>query len=330
MRYEKLNVNELTVNWCSLQSGGPIGIGNVWWVDGTNGSNGNSGKSANSALKTIEAAESAMVASQNDKLNVLPASYNLTAELDWDKDFTRVVGQSASPIAGLDHWDRNIAIYTETAAVPYPLDVSGANCAFMNITFVNNGNDAGNLAALRANGYNCYYGNCAFFGVATAGVDDVEAAAALYCLNASNNLFEGCTIGQSTMDAREAANSGVLRYTGSIADGSPSHTGKFKGCRFLSQSVTQTVAMVALPGNFCLDGVWEFDDCLFFNKYVDWGASLNQVFYDNCGTTHAVVLHKCRAVGFSEWQTADRGLWFITSDMPEPGNTGGICAQPND
>ena len=56
MRHEKLSVGELTVDTI-IGRGAPeeMGIGDKWYIDGTNGSDGNSGKSANDALKSIDA-----------------------------------------------------------------------------------------------------------------------------------------------------------------------------------------------------------------------------------------------------------------------------------
>ena len=158
-----------------------------------------------------------------------------------------------------------------------------------------------------------------------AGNDDTVAAASLYiAASGMYPLFEDCIIGQNVWDVREGALSGVLRFTGTTGP----QNGIFRRCTFLSASETATVAMVALPVNSCIDRLWLFDNCHFENFSVNAAVRLNQVFYDNCGTTHSIMLHNCSAIGFDEWQDADQGNSYIGSNMPIVGVGGGLARNP--
>jgi len=277
---------------------------------------------------TVTAAEDACVASRNDVVLVYPGAYDEAAEIDWDKAQTHLVGLGG-PNAWGDYSEPAVCIYTDTTAVAQVLDVTGQNCQFHNFVVGNFGNNTGNLAALKLNKYGCYFKNVGFHGCNTAGSDGVTAAAALYIHdNGSYPVFDDCVIGQNCWDIRTAANSGILRFTGSSAGGSGPWNGTFNRCKFLSRAETATVAIVALPQNYSCQGVWTFNDCLFSNFWTNHADNLNQVFYDNDGATHSIVLHNCTAVGVDEWQDADAGNNWIGADMPIVGVGGGLVANP--
>lgn len=263
---------------------------------------------------------------RNDVVLVAPGAYDIGAELDWTKQATHMLGMGGANQMG-DYSEPNVVIYTDTAAVAQTIDLSGANCQFQNVSIHNWGNDAGNLAALKLDNYGCKFKNVGFAGTATAGNDDVVAAASLYIDGSgSYPIFENCVIGQNCWDVREGANSGVLRFTGTAGTGP--YNGHFKNCRFLSRSETATVAMVALPADYCIHGDWFFEDCHFSNYSSNWQNNLNQVFYDNVASSHMIMLKRCTAIGIDEWQDADAGNSHIGADMPIVGTGGGLARNP--
>ena len=105
----------------------------------------------------------------------------------------------------------------------------------------------------------------------------------------------------------------------------------FKNCKFFSQGTTAGVPMVrsAAGGNEALDRIHTFEDCLFANTSGS-NATLTEVFSDASLTWHNIILRRCTALGYDEWQTADLGgdHGYITADMPITGVAGGHARRP--
>jgi len=270
---------------------------------------------------SLAAGEDALVASRNDCLLVYPGAYDETAELAWDKANTHLMGLGGPNIGG-DWSEPNVVLYSDETDCASVLTVTGANSQFHNFVVSNYGNDAACLTAATCNIYGTRWKNVAFQGVMTAGNDDTVAAASLYIGGAGMYpVFEDCVIGQDVWDAREGANSGMLRFTGIVRP----NGGIFKRCRFLSRSVTATAALVALPVNTCIGRGWVFEDCHFSNFY-DGTTLLNQVFYTVTGTQQLTVqLKNCTMVGFSSWQ--DGTFNIVYGDMPIAEKSGGRMLQ---
>jgi len=275
---------------------------------------------------TVATAYAATTSGRNDVVAVTPGAYDETSSITWANSNTHLVGLGSPNVMG-DYSEYNVVIYTDSTDNASTINMTGNNNQVINCTIQNAGNNAACLTAFTLNGYGNYFKNVSFQGVMTAGNDDTVAAASLYiAAGGSYPIFEDCYIGQNCWDVREGALSGVLRFTGTGAGGP--YNGTFRRCRFLSRSDTATVAMVALPANYCMHGIWLFDNCTFENYANNWGTNLNQVFYDNCGTTHGIFLHHCGAIGIDEWQDADAGNNYIGADMPIVGVGGGLVANP--
>jgi len=314
---------------------GPIGmgVGNIKYMVTAKASTNLYYKKLNEAgipdneiFTTLATAFAATTASQNDVVAATPGAYDETAELAWNKAQTHLVGLGGPNTNG-DWSEPNVVIYTDSTDVASVITVTGANCQFWNATVSNYGDNTACLTAFTLNKYGCYFNNMTFQGMMTAGSDGVVAAAALYIDgDGMYPVFDDCTIGQNVWDTREGALSGVLRFTNTAGTGP--QNGRFNRCKFLSCSETATVAMVAIPVNYAIGRGWLFDNCYFENFSVNWAINLNQVFYDNCGTTHSIMLHNCSALGIDEWQDADQGNNYIGSNMPIVGVGGGLARNP--
>ena len=278
------------------------------------------GIKSDSIFTTVTEAEDACVADRNDVVAVTPGAYDEEAEIDWDKEYTHLVGLGGANI-GADYSEYGVVIYTDTTAVAKVLDVTGHHSQFHNFIVENNANNAGNLAAANIGAYGTRWKGVAFHGNMQATQNATEACASLYIGAAGMYpLVEDCIIGQDVWGTRAAANSGVLRF--SETGGRP-NGGIFRRCQFLSTGSTVTCAMVAIPAATSSGRGWLFDSCTF-QHFNDAGASLNQAFYSvGSGVQkHSMLLHNCSAFGIDEWQDADDDVVIAT--MPITGTGGGL------
>jgi hypothetical protein len=276
----------------------------------------------------ISQAFAAASAYRNDTVVAFPGAYNITTELAWNKPQTHFCGMGGPNQRG-DYSEPEVVLYTDTAAVANTVTVSGYNCIFKNATIQNAGANAGNLSALNLTARGCYFENMSIQGTMATGQLDVVAAASLYIGAAAYYPeFRNCIIGQNVWGTRSGALSGVIRFTNTSSATCPQNV-LFDHCTVLSASETVTTAMVALPANNALDRMAEFRDCTFHNFSVNDAIKLNQVIYDNCGTSHSILLTgACAAIGIDEWQDADGGNTRIGSTMPIVGLGGGLARNP--
>ena len=271
-------------------------------------------------------AYNATTAYRNDVLLVAPGAHALTAELDWTKSNTHLVGM-AGPNALSDYSEPGVSIYTITANVAQTVDLTGNYCQFRGANFTNNCDDADNLAAFNVNGYGAYFKNCSFHGIMGSTQGSTVVCASLYIDSlGSGYRFDDCVIGQNQWVVRTGALQGHVRYINT--SGTSSANGRFNDCTFLSASETVTSAMVAIPHVLATDRFHLFNRCVFTNFSVNWGIRLNQVFY-NAGAmqTTDILLKDCAAYGFDEWQDSDLGTMY-ESNMPVATVGGGLAKEP--
>jgi len=270
---------------------------------------------------TVATAYAATTASQNDVIVVMPGAHVVATEIAWSKSSVHMVG-AGGPNTNGDWSEPNVVIYSSATDCASTITVTGNNCQFYNVTISNYGNNAACLTPFTLNSYGCYFSNCAFQGNMTTNQNTTVAAASLYIAGGGMYpVFDNCTIGQDVWGVRSGANSGQLRFTGSVQP----NGGWLRHCRIPSRSVTATCAAVALPANGAIGRGWIFDNCIFSNEYASPFTNLTHVFYDNDAAGQSFLLRQCTAVGYAQWQSADRRIF---ADMPIVGTGGGLCAEP--
>lgn len=302
---------------------------------------------------TPVSALAATTTGRNDVILVSPEVFTTTAELDWTKHNTHMIGLGGpnnqgryAPAGVAPDMHGGATIYCATTQVQSTLHLSGYRNQFHNISIINAGNHAENLQALRIcagvasnAAYGNYFKRCTIQGIMTAN----QIATALCCsLNigsgSSYYMFEDCIIGQNTYGgARTTSLQGHLLYPGVYETGGGGgagygpQNGKFNRCDFLSRGASVDVPMVYVMagGNEALDRDHIFRDCVFTN-WAGANTLLDRVFKDSCGSYHNIILHNPTMQGYTYWEIIAGGdaAGRIWTSAPITGTGGGISREP--
>lgn len=257
---------------------------------------------------------------RNDAVLVFPGAYDVDTSTTWSKYNTHMMGLGGPNTLG-DWSEPNVVLYTDNIATAQIINLTGANCQFRNLTISNYGNNAACLTAMIINKYGAYFKNVHFQGNMTTNQCTTAAAASLYIAGSGMYcVFDDCTIGQDVWGTRSGANSGQLRFTGTVQPNGI----WFRDCRILSRSDTATCAAVALPANGAVGRGLTFTRCSFQNLHTSH-TNLTHVFYDNDDAGQTICLQACNAMGYAQWQSKDRRIF---ADMPITGTGGGLCLEP--
>jgi len=327
---KKRNLDSSLIQWIMSETGLGPGIGELQYVALAAASTSqyrtqlqSMGVDEISLLPSV--AEAKMVAYRNDVMLVAPGAYAETAEIAWDKQASHIIGMGGPNTHG-DYSEPNCVIYSATITVASVLTVTGNNCQFVNITVSNAGNNAACLTALTANAYGGSYRGCSFQGNMAANQLSTVAAASLYVGGAGMfNHFIDCQIGNDQWGKRSGANSGQVRFTGTVQPNGII----FKGCRVVSWSATTTCAAVALPANGAVGRGLTWDNCTFYNLNDPSWTNMSNVFYDNDAAGQTIILKDCAAYGYAEWQALGAGVdRRIFSNMGVATAGGGLMIEP--
>lgn len=275
---------------------------------------------------TLAEGEDELTASRNDVLCVFPGAYDETAEVDWDKPNTHMVGMGGPNVGG-DYSEPNVFIYTDTTEVAQVLDVAGQNCQFHNAAIGNFGANAANLFAVKVNNYGCLFKNCGIKGTTMTAQCGVAGAGSLFIDGGGMYpIFENCQIGQDVWGVRTTANSGVIVFNSSARP----NGSDFINCRILSVGDDANCAMVRIATSTSSGRGHRFDNTIFshFDSGGGGATTLVRGFYSpSTGVQkHTFHLHQCMAIGIDEWQDDDDSV--VMADMPITGIGGGLSRNP--
>jgi hypothetical protein len=277
--------------------------GQSFFVDPANGSDLNPGTSASKAVDTLAAALALCVAGRGDIVYLISdgsttGTARLTANLDWNKNNTHLVGVSS----GVNISNRS-RIAPETAGLTFAnfFTVSASGCLFQNLQWFHGfALGAASAICLTVTGGRNAFVNCHIAGMgSTDGADAQDAGSRnLKISGPGENQFVNCTIGLDTI-ARTVANASV-----EFAGGAPRNV--FKNCRFLFFATGAGVlgVKVALAGGS--DRWQEFDNCAFINA-IKSGAGLAMtgvtILAANIGGL--IYFRNCDNVGCGPWGSSD-------------------------
>ena len=325
----KRNLDPSLIQWIMTQTGLGPGIGELHWLAPAASSTSQYrtqlqhwGVEQNYEIHTsLAAAYAKMVGDRNDVLLVMPGTYTTTATLAWAKRNTHLVGLGGPNIQGYDTYGTQF--YTTTAGQNDIINVTGQRSQFHNVTFANNGADAGNLTSFKVSCYGVYAQGCQFVGMMNSTQAAVAAANSLE-IAAGGSYFQAvnCAIGDHEWSTQGALN-GQLYFSNTVTTNPPA-AGKFVNCVFRGQHSNTGRVLVKTLGNHAVGREWLFDNCHFYAFWLNHTDKSLQVFSDSDGTTHDFILHNCTATGFDEWETS---AGMVYGDMPTAAALGGKTIQ---
>ncbi len=331
---KKRNLDNSLIQWIMTQTGLGPGIGELFWVAPASSATSQFrtqlqrwGVEQDYKIYTSPAdAYAAMEAYRNDVMLVMPGGYDLTAELAWSKSWTHMLGLGGPCNFNL-HTDPGVNIYTDSTQVVETIDCTGDKCQFQNVLIANVGNHAENLAAFNLDGIGAYFSRVMFMGAKNPLNAVVVTASSLHIDSGGDSpIFEDCVIGDNNGSKRATAeHTASLYFTGT----GYAMNGLFRRCRFNVKSDNTLYAhAVRLPGNYCINKQWIWDDCHFYNYDDNNTTQLAHVFWEAIMSTHSILLHNCTMQGFDKWQHGNLGDAYFGVSMPIAATAGGIVLNP--
>lgn len=275
--------------------------GQSFFVDPANGNDANPGTSAFKAVKTLAAALALCVAGRGDTVYLISdgsttATARLSANLDWNKNNTHLVGISS----GVNISNRSrIAPTAAVAAFANFFTVSASGCLLQNLQCFQgfNAGVAASICLTVTGGRNAFV-NCHVAGMgSTDGADAQDAGSRnLKISGTGENQFLNCTVGIDTI-ARTVANASV-----EFAGGAPRNV--FKGCRFLMFATNAGVLYGIVSAAAGSDRFQSFEDCTFINAIKSGsGTAITGAFTLAASIGGLILLANPRSVGVSTWGT---------------------------
>lgn len=297
------------------------GQGNVYYVRPSTGNNGNSGTTPAQAFKTLAYALSVCTANQNDTVYLISESDTASATtdyqsatLDWNKDLTHLIGVCAP--TNFSQRSRIAQLATATGVSPL-MKVSADSCIIANLQVFHGVDDATSLVGFEVTGKRNYFSNVHFAGIGHATMV-AAGAASLKLTAASENVFDGCTIGLDTI-TRDQNCTELWCITGSSRN-------TFRNCLVDSYISNAGFASCTIGTNGIDRGLY-FKDSLFMTKSTNKATTQTSVFSIPAISQGAIVLQDTYAFsdgGAVDWDSNNRGIIWNNAVAAAASAAGGI------
>lgn len=301
--------------------GGIPFTGNWYFVDAVSGSDGNTG-GAEDPLQTITAAYAACTEGQNDVVVLVSrpttaaattGTFRLSAQLDWAKSATHLIGMTAPTMIG-----QRARISTATGATTNIADLIKISCQgsmFANFSiFQGVGQASTDEQLCQITGQRNYFWNVGFQGMGSANGAGRAGSYVLYLNGGSENTFESCQIGVDTQ-SRSAANANVKLRSAATRN-------MFKSCIFPVYATATSPLIVDAAASASIDRFAWFKDCLITN----FGSSaLAAVVGFHASQGGFILMDGCSAAGCTDWTASDTATVKIAGPVPN-GDTSGMMA----
>jgi len=274
------------------------------------------GISGSDIYTSVATAHAAMTANQNDVLYAFPGVYDTAGAAVWSKSQCHLVGLGTR----MSNWygyGGDVTIYNlATATAAYAVNVTGSYCQFHGINFLNLGENAACVSAVKDAGRSNHYFGCNFLGQ----IRSQQAGTALSCclwidttVAAAGHdlLLDGCYVGSSGGATRSASNTLLLfGPTGAAAAGS---NVTLKDTVFGTRSKVAGCSAIKFAANDTVDRLFLIKGCTFYNFYDanDITSPLTEVINDDCATTHKILVQNSFQTGWTSWE-GTRNTVYVT------------------
>lgn len=277
------------------------------------------GAPADHVFATLALAFAATTDNRNDVILVAPGTYTVTAELDWDKRFTHLIGMGGPNVRGYDTYGTQF--YTETITVARLIDLTGPRCQFHNITFANNGANNACLSAFVNNAYGTTLKNCNIMGMMnnTTGARTLANSIEVGSLGAYLEA-ENCIFGTAEWGLQASDSNAPLYF--SSADSNPGD-GKFTNCLFQTYIAATTRPLIYAASQNAIGKSWVFDRCEFYSFSINHAVARAQVIVTpGSPSTHDVLFKDCAAINCTAYRTASNGCTWASGGGAAAAKTG--------
>jgi len=268
---------------------------------------------------TVAAAHAAMTANQNDVLYATPGQYNTEGDATWSKSQTHLIGLGTH----MSNWygdggDVSIRNLEATDAA-YAVNITGSYCQFHGINFLNLGENAACVSAVKDAGRSNHYFHCNFLGQ----IRSEQAGTALSCclwidttVTAAGHdlLLDHCYVGTSG-GATRSANNTLLLFgpTGTVAAGS---NVTLRNTMFGTRTKTAGCSAIKFAADYTVDRLFFIDNCIFYNFYDenDITSTVTEAINDDCGSTHKILVRNSFITGYAAWESVRSNVYLTQAD----------------
>lgn len=283
----------------------PFILGKWYFVDPTSGAAGNNGRSPDHAYASIVTAYASCTSGAGDGICLISrgtgtssqtTSYiTLANTITWSKHGITVVG-----VCSGSFYNQRARIANTGTDVINPINLTGSNNSFTNISFVNGHVGGEQSAAFKLSSgasRNAFY-NCDFKN--TQGTADAYGCE-LWLSNAHENSFYHCNFGNASFDYGNNANCHIYM------DGASGNAQNlFEDCTTIAQVSTGTAhGAVKLGAVTALGGTNIFKNCLFNVWQANAGLTVMASWYIGSNpTTGNIAVFQSGLNGYAAWDAA--------------------------
>jgi hypothetical protein len=322
---KKMNLDPSLVNWLMTTTGLGPGIGDVFYVAPAASSSSQyrtwwqgMGIDESHLFLTVKEAYNAAVTDRNDVILKAPGIETVTAELDWEKNRTHLIGLGGPQQKG---YESGTGLYSSTITVANVLHNTGVNNQFHNITVMNAGANATCLSAFKNAGYGTRLIGSQIIGCAAATQAATALANSLAIASGGYYFYaENCNIGSTDYGTLGANTACHILFE---ADGMSSD-GTFKNCN-ISATIDATTRTLIYIGTNGIDRDWVFDNCTFYAFSANHAYVMTQVVTNQAAvpSTYDMAFHNCLAINCTEFRTDSNGCTWVTGSAAN--GKGGIA-----
>lgn len=315
----KRELKERMLAWIAAKLGVGPALGNIFYVvpaDSLYEANLlGMGIKSSEIVHTLADGEDLLTTGQNDVLCVAGQTIiSETAECDWDKSYTHMVGLGGPQNSG---FDVGTGFTTTTATVGAIIHNTGTGNQFHDVTITNAGAAATALTAFNNAGPRTVLKGCQIVGMLGATACDTTLASSLQ-MSANGYYFkaEDCIFGTTDGQTQGSDTNAPIYYVA----GAMVSDNLFKHCLIQSQVAAATRVLVYVAQTGC-DRQQIFEDCTFYAFAANHAVTMTQAIKDSNTSTHDIIIKDCAGIGITDW-TTDANMTYSSS--PDAGTAGGI------